>query len=491
MQPKALFYSRIKMMIILEKSIVVSVVVSVLFWRFLSKEYAAVATILSLVLVLVQFAASQFRWQLAPACVGVFILVAYTIRSFVKPHALLNIWILAAALLCAMIGLAMSVLFPLKFLPQPQGAYGVGTITREWQDTSRKELFSGADEWRTLVVQIWYPIDSAVQGTKEPYVRDNTVLDTLLKSEGSPIFITSYLGLAETNSITGATPASKPEKFPVVVFAAGNMGYRQQNTRQMEALASQGYVVVAYDAPGVSGTTTYADGHRIDYPGSATMYPLVQKSTVQTRSIPRLKGALYSQGIIPYFAADTAFIVDKINRINSDPGDPLHGKLDTERVGALGMSLGGTIVSQWCATDSRVKACMMLDAPATLEAQSAGLRMPALWLTRPITSMKADSFSDSEAHRFVDTEQATFEKSSTAWYVQIAGAKHVDFTDFSLQSAVYRWTHTVSQQNATVQQAMDYYSVHFFDATLRGSDSALSDLEKAPIGTEGISVTKH
>src|ERR1700730_16451070 len=52
-------------------------------------------------------------------------------------------------------------------LPPPSGAFGVGRVTVLWTDQSRIEPLAPNHEPRELMVDIWYPADSAGRTTAE------------------------------------------------------------------------------------------------------------------------------------------------------------------------------------------------------------------------------------------------------------------------------------------------------------------------------------
>src|SRR5260370_42058984 len=46
-------------------------------------------------------------------------------------------------------------------LPPPTGPFGVGRVTVHWTDTSRVEPLAADRAYRELMVDVWYPADSA------------------------------------------------------------------------------------------------------------------------------------------------------------------------------------------------------------------------------------------------------------------------------------------------------------------------------------------
>src|SRR5207249_510833 len=52
---------------------------------------------------------------------------------------------------------------------------------------------------------------------------------------------------------------------------------------------------------------------------------------------------------------------DRTEKLNADPRSPFFGRLDPQRVGALGHSYGGAAAGEACFLDSRIKAGLNID----------------------------------------------------------------------------------------------------------------------------------
>ena len=131
---------------------------------------------------------------------------------------------------------------------------------------------------------------------------------------------------------------------------------------QTAELAAQGFVVVTLNQPGAVAAAVC--------PLVATFY----RTTGQALPDDLSRKLAPEQSIVPYFAADVSLVLDRMAQINTDPRHSLHGMLDLDRVGVMGMSLGAIITVQACATDDRIDVCLMMDAPVA----ASGLRQPAL-----------------------------------------------------------------------------------------------------------------
>jgi hypothetical protein len=59
---------------------------------------------------------------------------------------------------------------------------------------------------------------------------------------------------------------------------------------------------------------------------------------------------------------------------------PVAGRLDLSRIAAIGHSSGFSAVSDACRRDSRIQACVNIDAPGFTTALLSGLNQPLLWI---------------------------------------------------------------------------------------------------------------
>ena len=161
---------------------------------------------------------------------------------------------------------------------------------------------------------------------------------------------------------------------------------------------SHGYVVVALDQPGVAAAVVFPGGHQAAGLTLAQFQPVVRPSYMpEMRHLPL--GGLPQPGgkapadnsIVPYLAKDVAFALDLLATLNqADPAGILAGKLDLQRVGAFGISLGGIVVGDACRVDPRLRACLMMDAPVPIGVVRAGLKQPGMWLTRDAASVRLE-----------------------------------------------------------------------------------------------------
>lgn len=354
---------------------------------------------------------------------------------------------------------------PRPFLPEPTGPRLIGTTVAEVVDVSRPEIFAPGDRPRSLPVQIWYPA-SAASEQPEPYVRDPHVFDGVLDRIGAPRALAAAWGRLPSHATVDAPVAAG--RFPVVIISQGNLGYRQSQSVQVEELVSHGYIVVSLDQPGTVGSALLVDGTRIPYRGASVLKPLIDQSIEPQETAPRLDADPMPEGLASYLAADPRAVLDWL----STAANPLRASMDLERVGAMGMSLGGYTTSQWCTGDPRVRACLIMDAPMTVDAIARRFTVPTLWMTRSADDMAAEGWPAVEVRHVDGTQRAAYRTATgDAWYVTVDGLFHADLTDAPYGAPGLSLLGMTSRKaGGRVHEIMRTLTLDFFDRTVRGSD---------------------
>ncbi len=424
----------------------------------------------------VTLALAPARWQLVPLLVGAVVLLLLAIPR--SPRRAVRVAAVGLAGLAMVAGGVLMAVMPLGFLPAPTGPHRIGTTVFSVTDDSRDELFlPGSGRHRTLTVQAWYPTDATV-GRTEPYLRDPEALSGMLDYVRLPHWVLGYLSAAPTHALTDA-PVAPGGRLPVVFALTGNMGYRQSQTVQVEELASHGYVVVGIDQPGTASSALLLDGTRIPYAGRSGLAAAIGQSIDPVATAPILNGVPLPDGLAPYLAADGSAVLDHLITLDAASTGRFAGRLDLTRLGAFGMSLGGYTVSQWCATDHRLKACMPMDAPMTAQAVRLGLEVPTLWLTRPEADMAAEGWSADAIRQYAGTERALYDRTrAPAWYVQVSGLYHADLTDGPYGSTLFNLAGLTRGDGVHAHEVMRGLTLAFFDRALLGLDAPLLDQDQ-------------
>lgn len=423
------------------------------------------------------------RWQMVPAyaLAGLFCLIWLLQNTILLER--LAIGLSAFALIVSII---LPIMLPVFRFPHPSGPYKIGTLTYHWVDVDRPEIFTiDPNSRRELMVQIWYPANKESSSPNAPYIQDSDIVATALaRLHNFPDFTLKHLKYVTTNAVLSAPIADEKPNYPVLIFLEGLTGYRQMNTFQVEELVSHGYIVVGIDQPGAAASVVFPDGHQIaGLSVTNVMQPLIHQSLSPAEIAPLLNGQAMPEGIIPYFAQDVSFSLDQLASINTvDPQGILTGKLDLQRVGAFGMSLGGMVGAEACLKDPRIKACLIEDVAITADVVQKGLHQPSMFITRPAATMrlereKSGGWTEKDIEQTQTTMRAVYNSlPGDGYFVQVPGMFHIDLTDVTYISPIFP---TIGFSGPIgIQRAHDIinsYSLAFFDQHLKNRSEALLD----------------
>ena len=273
-------------------------------------------------------------------------------------------------------------------------------------------------------------------------------------------FLTRDLSRVRTHSMRDAKISDEQPSYPVVVMRGGFSGLVAGYTSLAEDLASHGYVVVGFDAPYLTSVVVFPDGRVVERAPQDNFDELVKE-----------------------WSADIGFALDQLERLNdSDPSGKFLGRLDMQRVGVFGHSLGGATALQFCHDDSRCKAGIDVDGAPIGSVISEGISQPFMFLwsdhswepeteTRPITA-NVRSIYDRQA-------------SDRRLQILIRGANHYMISDDGamlkspLLMRVMRMLGIVRLDGRRQVPITAHYIVTFFNVYLKGSPA--SEL-KSPAG---------
>ncbi|MEU7988958.1 hypothetical protein AB0B56_29250 [Streptosporangium canum] len=432
------------------------------------------------------------RWQLAPAYALTAILFLTWLTGIVRPSAVhVNRLVAGSAaglgVSAALASVLLATVMPVFRFPEPTGPYAVGTATYHWVDAGRPELFTDApDDHRELMAQVWYPAEPQPSAPRAPYIQDaEAVTSAMARLAGFPEPVFSQLGYVTTNAVTSARMAADRPRYPVLISLTGLSGFRAASTFQIQELVSHGYVVVGLDQPGAAAMTRFPDRREIPGWPRDKIYPLISQSWTPRPDAPTLQGEALPDGIIPYFAQDVSFALDRLAGLNeADPDGILTGRLDLERAGVFGISWGGATGAEACANDQRLKACFIMDVQMTAHVVRAGLRQPVMFMTRDTETFRLErerggGWPEKEISETIDTITDVYQRLPGAgYYVEVPGLFHVDFTDVPVWSPVtprLGLNGTIDAQRA--HDIINAYSLAFFDKHLLGQSPSLLEFE--------------
>ena len=358
---------------------------------------------------------------------------------------------------------------PVFVFPPPSGPYRIGTVTYHWVDAERREVFSTQPgDRRELMVQIWYPAHDVPSAPRAPYMPE---------AEGVTPALADFLGVSPstlaplaritTNAVERAPIADDEAAYPVLIMLVGLKGsYRQVQTFQVEELVSHGYVVASIDQPYTVAMVVFPDGRRVAY---------------DERWEP--PHSAFMDAHIPHLARDVSFTLDQLAALaHADPNGVLTGRLDLERVGLIGHSLGAVVGAEACRVDARLCAGLLEEGFMPADVVRDGLEQPIMFITRPDDSMRlerevAGGWPEADIDETLRTMRIVYEHlPGDGYYVQIPEMFHLDMTDAPLLSARVAWPGLAGPIGADrAHRIINAYSLAFFDRELRHEPAPLLD----------------
>lgn len=410
-----------------------------------------------------QIALEGYRWQMAPAYVLTAALLLWLFLPTLlhpSPSATGRRLLVGLSLLAWLVAAALPILLPVPRVPAPAGPYAIGTLTYDWVDESRLELYSeNPRDRRELVVQVWYPAEPTLAAEPAPYIANVKVGGpAIARTLDLPPFLLGHLDLARTHAAEGAAVAAGGP-FPLLLFAHGLGGMRMQNTYLVEHLVSHGYVVAAADHTYASAFTVFPDGR----------VALFNPDVLGT--VPEEFDQAAAQ-LVDTWASDVRFVLDRLTALNAaDPDGRLTGTLNLDKVGVFGHSTGGGTAVLVCGLDVRCQAALGMDAwlePLPGEGIAAGL-------TQPFLLMKSEEWATREDEGNNERTAELYEQSPNDRYLlTIEGTQHYDFSDLPLLSPVTPWmglTGPIGGRRGL--SIVNDYALAFFNQHLKGMEEVL------------------
>ena len=317
-------------------------------------------------------------------------------------------------------------------LQKPTGKYFVGVTYLSFVDSTRKELFDNTqDSNREITIKAWYPSDT--ESNPEPY---------LLKAEAE--FAMKYLQFPQiykdliTNSSRDVPLSFNENTYPILIFSHGFGEHYAQNSILMEELASHGYIIFSISHHYECKFSSYPDGRFIyidmnsprlqkimQEMSNPKAMELYQKMFSASNDEERMQVLVETSEIIPtgltespkYWAEDISFFMDQLEGINKKD-KIFREKLNFDRIGVFGMSLGGIASGEISLLDKRIKACVNIDGGiygATLEKE---IQIPTMFLN---------------SKRFLGYGNIFTNKSKTDCYsLSVKESDHYNFSDYSV-----------------------------------------------------------
>lgn len=346
--------------------------------------------------------------------------------------------------------------------PAPTGPYSLGTFSMVMSDSSRTNNAGGTNY--QFMTTFWYPTVPQAGVLPASYMEPQVALCSTNIYNMTPWGGGDFRSQAAaffSHSLSSAPLANYLGKYPVVLYDQGFQQHRRENTDKVEELVSWGYVVVGVDE---SDTVVSV------FPDGKVVY-----------------GLAYNAGSYGSMAAcverrvrDLQFVLEQLAVLNgTDPR--VAGRLDLDRIGAFGWSLGGATVAQLCLREPRCKAGAALDG-AYIETNvlTQPLAAPYLFLR---SGMGVDPEPSGTVFGRPDDRLRVYNRQITnAYWVKLGSTTHISFGDVALiadsASLTARANMPLSGQYlapARVSQVQRAYLLSFFNKFLKDQDDHLLD----------------
>ena len=401
-----------------------------------------------------------YRWQMIPIYIITAILTVTALMKIQSPTDWKPLASYLTFILLA-VSTALPILLPVPAIPTPSGPFQVGTRIYELTDTARKEIYSGKDEARRFMIQVWYPSAPGMAGEKARWMDNAEIYAPAISSEiGMPSFFLGHLALVKVPAYKDAKLAKSDIAYPVILFSHGWNGFNAQNTGQALQLASNGYAVIGVQHPYGAVVTVFPDGTIA-----------LNNPSALPDGAPQDEYETAAHKLVDQWAGDLGFTLDFMKTQNNDPNSLFYNALDLTDVGVYGYSTGGGAAIQFCGIDPRCKALLGMDPfirPVSHEVIDAGVTQPSFFMFSQGWADDVTSRNNELFNRFYPHVH------NSLGVITIAGTKHYDFTDLPLLSPLAPQLGLKGPINGKrVVTIVDDYLLTFFESTLKGKGSGL------------------
>src|ERR1700674_400771 len=354
-------------------------------------------------------------------------------------------------------------------LPTPTGPLAVGRPTDVWSGPAHLgRTAPPPGTKRELLAWIWFPA-----APRQPSQAFDDYLPapwrTALERQSGALLtnvLTRDLSRVRAHSIRDAELSPQNRSYPLVLMRAGLAALTTDYTTLVEDLASHGYVVVGFDAPYRSFVVVFPDGRVI--------------ARAPQNNADVVSGPLQEQlanKLAQAWSADMGFALDQLERLNaSDPSGRFLGRLDMQRVGVFGHSLGGATALQFCHDDSRCEAGIDVDGAPLGRVVADGVTQPFMFL---LSDHRGESDAgESEAIRQAGANiHSIYDRlpDDRGLMIMIRGADHYRFSDDGamlkspLMMRVLRTVGVVRLDGRRQLALTAHYISTFFDVYLKGA----------------------
>ncbi|MDZ7719606.1 MAG: hypothetical protein U5K72_12380 [Balneolaceae bacterium] len=399
-------------------------------------------------------------------------------------------WLRIVGGLCSILLLIVSTvlgsILPVFDLPEPTGTYKVGTTTFMLEDSDRHEVITeNPDDHRKLMVRAWYPSDDLNSNVNQMNYMHPFEAEYFAKKYGLPAFTLNHLRHIETFAYQDLLISDQESTFPALLFSHGYNVPPATYAAFLTEIASHGYIIFAVNHPYQSIATVFSDGGKVsfDYQYESKIFENVWEQIVELedqfwaadsdsakRDIIREISDIYPNAeMMRQWAEDLSFVIDELERMNSQTNNRFFNKLNLDKIGAFGHSAGGATAGQLMLTDPRVKAGINWDGAQWADMIDSTLNKPFL---------RIEAVRDSAT--FAPNDLIYHNGSETAMYdLKVNGFGHSNFSDIPFLIPIQSINEAGEADPYNATELINDYSVAFFNKYLRGDRNIdLRDLGK-------------
>ena len=331
-------------------------------------------------------------------------LIIVVILLIRKPH-----WMITLLTLVFLFGIGLFGIYrytlPHFSFPQPTGPYDVSVTTFEHNEKDR--------------ALVWYPAEATAAQSRHGYLShfERPLL-------GLPPIVYSHLKGRPTAAYQDAPAVD--DQFPIILYAHSADGFAEENTFLLTELASRGFVVIS-----------------VVHAKSVSDYEL---DLQRLGSEPELFLERMKTAVIPDRLAELTSIIEQLPQLNQT--DPLlQGRLELSAKNFVGYSLGGGVVSDYCALHGNCTAVLNLDGNPFMNAHEHGVSAPYLHISQhAFLKLAAQSAPDSPTSQMAALYQSevtqvvshTKQNGYAANWLLLQDSGHGSFTDMAYWIAP-RW----------------------------------------------------